>query len=591
MNLLKTRPIVLAAAALLAVAGHASAQCGFQHLLASDKAAGDNFGYSLATTSYGGVKSYIMGAPFDDNARGTDAGAVYSFSNSNGNQTWNEYAKITPPYSLPNGFFGASVGLHGAEAIISAEGAARVFFYQRTGNVWNFHKEWLGSSSDAFGKDVAMDGSVAVCGAPFTNIEGQAGAGRIHIYERDANFSWHYTGILAQESFYRNGSDWMGWSVATNGTQVMAGAPRGDTHANKTDTGWVLVCAKVNNLWARTQTIFAPDSTAGDRFGTDVAMDGNWAVIGAPNATVDGKANAGLAYIYYYNGTSWSHAATIKPYPVYSDATFGTSVSIKGDLVSVTSPGKEYAYVFRKVGFSNWPQIARYTDPDSGTDTFAKTAVVDIDRVLIADPGNDPSGLNNAGAAYHFRLNLGMSDSCEGAMHVTQGDYYTGCTTYAVLDGGADCQGLSTSPDVYHKITADKDGSLELDTFGSSFNTVLSIHDGCPTTSQNTLACNDDFSPFELNSRIIAQVKKGVEYTIRIGGAGGERGFYVLSVGEIVPNTCYADFNQDGVLNTLDFLMFLNAWTAQENAADFNDDGVVNTLDVLAYLNAYNAGC
>lgn len=589
MNPLTNRSTVLAVAALALAAGHASAQCGYQHLLASDKAAGDNFGYSLATTSFGGVNTYLMGAPFDDNARGNDAGAVYSFTNSN--QTWYEYAKITPPTGLAGGFFGSSVGMHGAEAIISAEGAARVFFYQRSGNVWGFHKEWAGTVADAFGKDVAMSGTVAVCGAPFTSVDGEAGAGRIHIYERDGNFTWHYMSTMPQESFYREANDWMGWSVATNGTHVMTGAPRGDVHANKTDTGWVLVCAKVSGMWSRTQTLFAPNSTAGDRFGTDVAMDGNWAVIGAPNATVDGKANAGLAYLYYYNGSTWSHAATVKPYPVYAGANFGSSVSIKGDLVSVASGGNESVFVFRKVGFSNWPQVARYTDPDTGTDTFAKTAVVDVDRVLIADPGNDPSGLTNAGAAYHFKLNLGMSDSCEGATHVTQGDSVTGCSTYAVLDGYADCQGLSTSPDVYYKITADKDGTLEMDTFGSMFDTVLSLHDGCPTSDTNTVACNDDFSPFELHSRIVAPVKKGVEYTIRIGGMGGERGFYVLNVGEIIPNDCPADFNGDGTLNTLDFLQFLNAWTAQQSAADFNGDGVVNTLDVLAYLNAFNAGC
>ncbi|VAX39003.1 hypothetical protein MNBD_PLANCTO03-1132 [hydrothermal vent metagenome] len=54
---------------------------------------------------------------------------------------------------------------------------------------------------------------------------------------------------------------------------------------------------------------------------------------------------------------------------------------------------------------------------------------------------------------------------------------------------------------------------------------------------------------------------------------------------------CIADFNGDGVVDTLDLLAFLNAWTAGSPEADVNDDGEINTLDVLAFLNAWNLGC
>jgi hypothetical protein len=55
--------------------------------------------------------------------------------------------------------------------------------------------------------------------------------------------------------------------------------------------------------------------------------------------------------------------------------------------------------------------------------------------------------------------------------------------------------------------------------------------------------------------------------------------------------SCYADFNGDGAVNTLDVLAFLNAWNAAEAGADCNGDGAINTLDVLCFLNAWNAGC
>jgi hypothetical protein len=54
---------------------------------------------------------------------------------------------------------------------------------------------------------------------------------------------------------------------------------------------------------------------------------------------------------------------------------------------------------------------------------------------------------------------------------------------------------------------------------------------------------------------------------------------------------CPADFNGDGVVNTIDVLAFLNAWTAHDPRADFNGDGTIDTRDVLAFLNAWSAGC
>ncbi|HRQ73252.1 MAG TPA: GC-type dockerin domain-anchored protein [Phycisphaerales bacterium] len=56
-------------------------------------------------------------------------------------------------------------------------------------------------------------------------------------------------------------------------------------------------------------------------------------------------------------------------------------------------------------------------------------------------------------------------------------------------------------------------------------------------------------------------------------------------------SACPADFNGDTVVNSLDFIAFLNAYTDGDPKADFNGDTVINSLDFIAYLNAYVAGC
>lgn len=54
---------------------------------------------------------------------------------------------------------------------------------------------------------------------------------------------------------------------------------------------------------------------------------------------------------------------------------------------------------------------------------------------------------------------------------------------------------------------------------------------------------------------------------------------------------CRADFNNDGVANSIDVLAFLNAWAAGDPRADYNGDGDINTLDVITFLNVWVAGC
>jgi plastocyanin len=74
-------------------------------------------------------------------------------------------------------------------------------------------------------------------------------------------------------------------------------------------------------------------------------------------------------------------------------------------------------------------------------------------------------------------------------------------------------------------------------------------------------------------------------YTCRVTGHTGMAGRI-----RVVPS-CYADYNGDGDVNTLDVLAFLNEWNAGLLNADVNLDGDINTLDVLEFLNQWNAGC
>lgn len=58
----------------------------------------------------------------------------------------------------------------------------------------------------------------------------------------------------------------------------------------------------------------------------------------------------------------------------------------------------------------------------------------------------------------------------------------------------------------------------------------------------------------------------------------------------LTPPYCPGDYNQDGRVDTIDFISFLNDWNAHDQGADWNADGRFDTLDFIAFLNDWT-GC
>lgn len=122
---------------------------------------------------------------------------------------------------------------------------------------------------------------------------------------------------------------------------------------------------------------------------------------------------------------------------------------------------------------------------------------------------------------------LGQSDNCIDATRIAPGVYF-GSTVGANADGSVGCVSNSASPDVWFVYTAVSDCNLRLTTCGSSWDTVLSLHSGCPGTALNQLNCNDDACAYQ--SVIVTPVATGNSYYIRVGGWLGANGPFQLNV-------------------------------------------------------------
>jgi photosystem II stability/assembly factor-like uncharacterized protein len=128
------------------------------------------------------------------------------------------------------------------------------------------------------------------------------------------------------------------------------------------------------------------------------------------------------------------------------------------------------------------------------------------------------------------------NDACEDATPISDG-IVEGTTAGASSDGAATCGDSSSSPDAWYRYTATCDGVLHVDSCGSSFDTVVSLH--APPCPGSETGCNDDCtgSPCaERQSCLTATVEAGEQFLIRVSGFDGDSGDFLLRVFCTVPN-------------------------------------------------------
>ncbi len=133
------------------------------------------------------------------------------------------------------------------------------------------------------------------------------------------------------------------------------------------------------------------------------------------------------------------------------------------------------------------------------------------------------------------------NDACANAIAVGPGSY-PGSTQCATPDGDAACGYSVTSNDVWYEFDSPVATTVTADLLGSTYDTVLSVHTGCPGNAANDIACDDDSAGGFL-SRVSFSAQANTDYYIRVSGFGGASGSYVLNIatGEGLPNDACAD--------------------------------------------------
>lgn len=306
--------------------------------------------------------------------------------------------------------FGYSVDIDGSNAIIGARvysaQAGRAYIIDvDTATV--IHTLDNPGSGQLFGSSVAIDGNYAVVGEVNQS-------GKIHVFNVSTGSlvvtinNPNAVGTTTNDFFGAGSSK----GLDISGNAIVVGTPDED-NALGGNTGVAYV---FNTSGTLLKTITNPTPTASDEFGTDVAIDGNYVIVGSPNETVGSDTFSGRAYIFNYNNTT--PIVTLENPSAFGSGQldlFGRSVAIHGNYAIVSAPeedgpgivnysGRAYVYKTTIGDWSDTTLLHTLSDPFPSNNTYFGNSVSLSDKyAVIGGDGKDTS----SGIVYVFSLENG----------------------------------------------------------------------------------------------------------------------------------------------------------------------------------------
>ena len=234
-------------------------------------------------------------------------------------------------------------------------------------------------------------------------MPGKPSAGAAYVFTRSGD-SWRQQArLLADDA---KTADYLGQAVAVSGGLVLLGAPYRDNGA-RVSAGAAYAFTRSGATWTQQAVIVARDGSDHDYFGSAVAVSGVTAIVGAPEATVSGKQEAGAVYVYARPGAVWAEQAKLVATLAAESTWFGYSVSCADESVLIGAPGHTLplypgaAYLFTKEA-GTWSLQDKLTGAIAGHDAVGDSVALSGVTYLVGAPYREAAGEERAGAAYVF---------------------------------------------------------------------------------------------------------------------------------------------------------------------------------------------
>ena len=199
-------------------------------------------------------------------------------------------------------------------------------------------------------------------------------------------------------------ADRFGRTVAIDGDLVLVGAPLDDTQGDGFGQAYLFDAT----TGALIRTIPEPTPSFADRFGSDVALSGDVAAIGAEFDSTDGSF---FGQVHLIDVTTGALLRTLTEAPVNDGDGFGGAVDFDGERVLVgstldTTDGEQVgkAWLFDA---ATGDLIASFEDPTpTDEDKFGEDVALSGDLVLVGAPDDDTRA-ENRGQAHLFDADTG----------------------------------------------------------------------------------------------------------------------------------------------------------------------------------------
>ena len=329
--------------------------------------------------------------------------------------TRNERLLLSPASAAASQRFGSAVSadsglvVFGAPGALSGEGTATVF-ERGSSNTWSRVATLEASdtvASDGFGSGVALDGDLIAVGAPAGPGSASANQGAVYIF-RESGGSWSQVAKLTASD--AGDGDQFGFAVAIKGDIVVVGAPGAD-NGGAFDSGAAYVFRNTSgNTWTQQSKLTASNGALGDRFGSAVAATSSRALVGAPERS----SGAGAAYLFRSASGSWSQAVAFtsgEAGAIGYGAAVALSGTLAGDWAFVGAPEASNsgvmagaAFVYQRSTDTSWPFSARLAPSDGEAgEAFGSALGAADDRVVVGSPLDTVRSVGSAGSARVYR--------------------------------------------------------------------------------------------------------------------------------------------------------------------------------------------
>lgn len=368
-----------------------------QKLTASDAGDHDHFGFFRSVAVQG--DTILVGAP--------NNGATYVYRLQGA--TWTQVQQLTPPGGGAGTSFGQAVALDGERAFIAAHntedggepGAGVVYVYDLSGNTYT--QSAVLSAPDPiqggwFGWSLDTDGDRVIVGAYFDGVNDM---GKAYVFHYESG-TWQLRGDLQASDAHAQAH--FGSDVAIEGDTAIVGSWANAENGVNTGAAYVFEFGEAG--WHETDKLVQSQPAVGDRLGITLALSGDYLLVSASGDSSNGV-NSGSVRVFNRQAGVWTEVATL----VASDGAtwdmFGESIAIGGGLVAIGAYRESSessrigsVYVFERTG-TDWTEVDKLVSGSGAGDLYGMSVALDAERLVVGTPRDDDRA-DRAGAAYVY---------------------------------------------------------------------------------------------------------------------------------------------------------------------------------------------